>query len=152
MTLPSSAPVSLAEAISCVSGYDPRALPVARVNEIIDRVVAPVQAVERVSVRAALGRILGEDVVSPIDVPSHDNSAMDGYALRASDLLANGATRLRVAGTALAGQPFTGRCEPGEAVRIMTGAVMPDGLDTVVIQEGVSVEADQVVVPPVQQA
>jgi molybdopterin molybdotransferase len=150
MTHPPSAPVSLDEAISCVSGYDPRALPVAQANEIIERVVVPVQAVERVSVRAALGRVLGEDVISPIDVPSHDNSAMDGYAVRAGDLLADGPTRLKVVGTALAGQPFAGRCGPGETVRIMTGAVMPEGLDTVVIQEAVTVDNGLVLVPPGQ--
>ena len=144
--------MSLTEAISCLSDYDPRALPVSRVREIVDRVVAPVEAVERVAIRSALDRILAEDLVSPIDVPSHDNSAMDGYAVRAADLAADAPPRLRVAGTALAGAPFTGRAGPGEAVRVMTGAVMPDGFDTVVIQEVVRVEGDQVEIPAGQQA
>jgi molybdopterin molybdotransferase len=89
-------------------------------------------------------------VISPIDVPAHDNSAMDGYAVRAADLSSAGETRLTVAGTALAGQPFSGRVGPGECVRIMTGAVVPAGADTIVIQEAVHVEGQEALVPPLQ--
>jgi molybdopterin molybdotransferase len=142
---------NLAEAISCLSDYDPDALPVASVREIIERVVTPVEAIERVAIRAALGRVLAEDLISPIDVPSSDNSAMDGYAVRADDLAATGPTALRVAGTALAGQPFAESAGHGEAVRVMTGALMPEGFDTVVIQESVVVEGDRVIVPAGQQ-
>jgi len=142
---------NLAEAISCLSDYDPDALPVASVREIIERVVTPVEAIERVAIRTALGRVLAEDLISPIDVPSSDNSAMDGYAVRADDLAATGPTALRVAGTALAGQPFAESAGHGEAVRVMTGALMPEGFDTVVIQESVVVEGDRVIVPAGQQ-
>jgi len=144
--------MTLTEAISCLSDYDPNALPVSKVREIVDRVVSPVEAIERVSIRAALDRVLAEDLVSPIDVPSSDNSAMDGYAVRAADLAANGPTSLRIAGTALAGVPFAGSAGAGDAVRVMTGAVMPEGFDTVVIQEVVQVDGDRVLVPAGQQA
>jgi molybdopterin molybdotransferase len=146
-----SAPQTLAEAISCLSDYDPNALPVARAREIIDRVVVPVEAVERVALRSALGRVLAEDIASPFDVPASDNSAMDGYAVRAADLAPDAPTTLRIAGTALAGRPFDGAAGPGEAVRVTTGAVMPAGLDTVVIQEIVRIDGDRLTVPPGQQ-
>ncbi len=71
--------------------------------------------------------------MSPINVPAHDNSAMDGYAVRFDDLATK--TRLKVAGTAFAGTPFQGPAGPGEAVRIMTGAMIPDGTDTIIMQE-----------------
>jgi molybdopterin molybdotransferase len=139
---------TLAEIASCVSGYDPNALPVAQAQEFIARLVPQVEAVESVAIRAALGRVLARDIVSPIDVPAHDNSAMDGFALRASDLAAQGETELRIAGTGLAGQPFAERAVPaGQCVRIMTGAVMPAGLDTVVPQEFVQVANERVRIP-----
>ena len=144
-------PQTIAEAISCLSAYDPNALPVAQVHEIIDRVIVPVDAIERVAIRSALGRVLAEDVVSPIDVPSSDNSAMDGYAVRAADLASDQATPLRLAGTALAGQPFAGEAGAGDALRVTTGAVMPAGFDTVVMQEIVDLDGDRVVVPAGQQ-
>ena len=85
--------------------------------------------------RSALGRVLAEDVHSHIDVPAHTNSAMDGYAVAGVDLAESGSRELRVIGTAWAGRPFTGGVRPGECVRIMTGAKMPPGTDTVVMQE-----------------
>jgi molybdopterin molybdotransferase len=126
---------SLDDIAACVAGYDPNALPVAQAQEFIARLVPRVQAVESLALRSALGRVLARDIVSPIHVPSHDNSAMDGYALRAADLAADGDTLIGVAGTAFAGEQFRGAVGPGQGVRIMTGAVMPDGLDTVVPQE-----------------
>jgi len=68
--------------LSCADDYDPNSMPVPRAREVIARFLSPIGTIERVSVRAALGRVLAEDVISPVDVPSHDNSAMDGYALR----------------------------------------------------------------------
>ncbi len=133
---------TLEQIASCIDGYDPQALPVAQAQEFIARLVPQVQAVEQVALRSALGRVLARDVVSGIDVPSHDNSAMDGYALRGMDLADNAPTLLPVAGTGLAGQHFSAPVPPGHCVRIMTGAVMPDGLDTVVPQEFVSVAED----------
>ena len=133
---------SLQQIASCVTGYDPNALPVVKASEFIARLVPRVQAVESLAIRSALGRVLARDLVSGIDVPSHDNSAMDGYALRSVDLLGAADTLIEVAGTAYAGTPFGDTVPIGQGVRIMTGAVMPDGLDTVVPQEFTRTEAD----------
>lgn len=141
-------PPSLEQVASCLGGYDPKALPVAQAQEFIARFVPRVQAVEKLVLRAALGRVLAADVVSPIDVPAHDNSAMDGYALRGTELATDAPTRLKVAGSGFAGQQFEGEVPPGACVRIMTGAVMPAGLDTVVPQEFTTLEGDTVVIPP----
>ena len=133
---------------SCMDDFDPSSLVVEQALERIHASVAPVAGVERVAVRETLGRVLAAPVLSPIDVPVHDNSAMDGYAVRASDAARapgapeDGAAALRVAGTSWAGRPFSGEVGPGECVRIMTGAVMPRGADAVVIQENVRLGAD----------
>ncbi len=126
---------SLHDIASCIAGYDPDALPVAQAQDFIARLVPRVQAVEQLALRAALGRVLARDVVSTIDVPAHDNSAMDGFALRGADLAADGDSILPVAGTALAGAVTADALPPGHCLRIMTGAVLPAGLDTVVPQE-----------------
>jgi molybdopterin molybdotransferase len=141
----------LADIISCMSDYDPEALPVARANEVIRSFVAPITGVETLPVREALGRVLAENIISPIDVPSHDNSAMDGYAVRSADLSADAPTTLTEVGIAFAGKEYGGEVGPGACVRIMTGAVMPAGTDAVVIQEIVQVEGKHVTVPPGQQ-
>lgn len=138
---------TLEQIASCVAGYDPNALPVAQAQEFIARLVPRVTAVESIALRSSLGRVLARDVVSQIDVPAHDNSAMDGYALRGADLQANTDTVLRVAGTGFAGQNFSGEVPAGHCVRIMTGAVMPDGLDTVVPQEFTQSEGLSVRIP-----
>jgi molybdopterin molybdotransferase len=140
-------PTTLAEIASCVSGYDPNALPVSQAQEFIARLVPRVQAVEMLAIRSALGRVLARDIVSAFDVPSHDNSAMDGYALRGSDLSASGDTVLQMAGTGFAGAQFDGSVVAGQCVRIMTGAVMPAGLDTVVPQEFTKADGARVTVP-----
>jgi len=142
---------SLRDAISCVSGYDPDALPVAKANEVIRSFVKPVTGVELLPVRAALGRVLARDIVSPIDVPSHDNSAMDGYAVRSDDLRAAEPATLIEIGTAYAGKAFPGEVERGQCVRVMTGAVMPKNTDAVVIQEAVTAEGRRITVPPGQE-
>ena len=125
----------LADLTSCLSDYDPDALPVKQAQHIIREFVQPVGAVEQVALRAALGRVLARDIVSPIDVPAHDNSAMDGYALRGADLPPDGEARFAVIGTVYAGRPAELVPGPGECVRIMTGGVMPEGCDSVVPQE-----------------
>ena len=138
---------SLEAIASCVSGYDPNALPVAQAQEFIARLVPRVDTVEVLALRSALGRVLARDVVSAINVPAHDNSAMDGYALRGADLAAAGDTTLTAVGTGLAGQQFSGAVSKDQCVRIMTGALMPGGIDTVVPQEFVRVDGTQVKVP-----
>ncbi|WP_018413454.1 molybdopterin molybdotransferase MoeA [Methyloversatilis thermotolerans] len=103
---------------------------------------------ETVGLHDALGRVLAIDLLSPIDVPAHDNSAMDGYAFRHADLDTRGDTALDVIGSALAGRPWHGELGPGQAVRIMTGAVIPQGADTVVAQEEVCAEGTRIGVRP----
>jgi len=142
---------SLLKTLSCADGYDPESLNAERARQIILDLVEPVADVERVGVREALGRVLAEDVISPMNVPGHDNSAMDGYAVRFADLRAEGESALRLAGTAFAGRAFEGRLGAGECVRIMTGGVIPAGADTVVIQEVVRAEGDRIVVPAHQR-
>ena len=126
---------TLQDITSCLSGYDPNALPVDQAQAIINAFVTPVQAIEQVALRSALDRVLGRDMISPISVPAHDNSAMDGYAFRSSDLLAAGAITLDVVGTAFAGGAASGTVQSGQCLRIMTGAVMPADCDTVIPQE-----------------
>ncbi len=129
---------SLADVIDATPGYDPEALSVAQARRIIDQCITPLEASEKVALRAALGRVLAADIVSPISVPAHDNSAMDGYALRGADLRADAITTLRVAGTVYAGRAAGLAVGPGHCARIMTGALMPDGCDSVVPQESVA--------------
>ena len=121
-------------------GHDGPALPLSDALGRVLAAVTPVSDSERLPIRQALGRVLGSDVRSTIDVPAHDNSAMDGYALRSADLPDAAPLRLRLIGTAFAGRPFDGRVGEGESVRIMTGAPVPEGADTVVMQERVSAD------------
>ena len=139
--------MSIAKTVSCLDGYDPDSLRVDKAREAIRSCLSRVAEVERVPVRQALGRVLAQDIVPDINVPAHDNSAMDGYAVRFADL----DKPLKEVGTALAGKPFSGKVGAGECVRIMTGAVMPQGADTVVIQEVVRKEGERIVVPPGQK-
>jgi len=135
-----SQPKTLRE-ISCADDYDPDSMPVDRARELIRTFLVPVTATERVHLRAALGRVLATDIVSPVAVPAHDNSAMDGYAVRFADLAPEGETTLARVGESFAGRPSGVAVRPGECVRIFTGGVIPEGADTVVMQERAS-EAD----------
>ena len=131
----------------CYEG-DPDLLPPGEAMRRIRAHVRTVEATETVPVIDSLGRVAARDVVSPMNVPGHTNSAMDGYAC-AGDSLPDVAPRwYPLLGTAYAGTPFAGRVAPSQAVRIMTGAVMPDGTDTVVMQEHAEVDGDRVRVPP----
>lgn len=117
-----------------------RHLSVAEARAAIAAALTPITGMVTLPLADALGRVLAEDVISPIDVPAHDNSAMDGYAFDGSVLDAAGPVTLRSVGTLYAGAPFAGRVMAGECLRIMTGAVMPMGLDTVVPIELARVE------------
>ena len=130
-----------------LQGYDPKALPAHQVNAFLAQLVQPVGQTETVGVFAALGRVLASDVVSPISVPAHDNSAMDGFAFDSAALQPDRPLRLRVVGTAYAGAAFTGPVAAGECLKIMTGAILPAGLDTVVPLEFVKTEGDAVELP-----
>ncbi|MGQ0710661.1 MAG: molybdopterin molybdotransferase MoeA [Rhodoferax sp.] len=133
---------------AALQGYDPNAMRTEQVHAFLEQLALPLPDsaanTETVGVFQALGRVLAADVVSPINVPAHDNSAMDGYAFHGA-ALQGGELRLRVAGTALAGAAWRGNVAQDGCVRIMTGAVMPEGLDTVVPQEFTRLEGDTVV-------
>lgn len=133
---------------SCEDDYDPDSMPVHAANERISAALKPVRTVEHVAVRGALGRVLAEPVRATFDVPPHSNSARDGFALRDADVAAEGDTRLTLIGASFAGHPFEGTVGAGQAVRIMTGAAMPDGADTVAMQEHAEVDGDVLRVMP----
>lgn len=130
----SQTPATLRD-LPAADDYDPNSMPVAKAREHIRAFLTPITTVEHVAVRSALGRILAEDIISPIDVPGHDNSAMDGYAVRHADLEVDADVTLEVIGTSFAGKPYLAAVRPGEAVRIFTGAVIPPDCDTVIPQE-----------------
>ncbi|GIZ52068.1 molybdopterin molybdotransferase MoeA [Noviherbaspirillum aridicola] len=139
---------TLSDVISCLSDYDPDALPVVRAQQIIREFVTPIHAVEKVALRSALGRVLADDIISTIDVPQHDNSAMDGYAFDGAALDPARDLRLKVVATIHAGARHEGAVGAGECVRIMTGAPMPANCDTVIPQEFTrDASADAVTVP-----
>ncbi|MBK6470191.1 MAG: molybdopterin molybdotransferase MoeA [Betaproteobacteria bacterium] len=121
-----------------------RNLSVDEARAAIAAALRPITDSETVALAQALGRVLAADVNSPIDVPAHDNSAMDGYAFRGSDLQPAGPTTLHAVGTLFAGAPWASIVGPGQCLRIMTGAVMPAGLDTVVPLELCRVEGNTV--------
>jgi len=143
-------PQSIAQA-SCADDYDPNSMPVDKARAFIHRFLEPVSAAVRVPIRGALGRVLAEDVTSPVDVPSHRNSAMDGWAMRGADLAPAGETTLEEIGVSFAGRPFAGRVGAGQCVRIMTGGVVPEGADTVVMQERARADAKRVTFAPGQK-
>ena len=136
--------MSIDKAPSCEDVSEPALLPVDEARRRIARTLAPLEGEETLPLVGAASRVLAADVHAPFDVPARDNSAMDGYALHRASIPAAGEATLEVAGTAWAGRPFDGTLGPGQAVRIFTGAVMPDGADTVVIQEHVAAEAGRV--------
>jgi len=142
----------IAAIVSCIDGYDPDALHIEKAREAILACLSPVVETERIAIRAALGRVLAEEIVPAINVPATDNSAMDGYAVRFEDLDAGRPAVLREIGSALAGRPYAGgEMPPGTCVRVMTGAVLPAGSDTVVVQEIVRAEGARITVPPGQK-
>ncbi|WP_439518831.1 molybdopterin molybdotransferase MoeA [Hydrogenophaga sp.] len=130
-----------------LQGYDPKALSADRVNEFLTHLVEPVTETQDIGVFDALGRVLAQDVISPLSVPPHDNSAMDGFALDSRQLRPDESLRLRVVGTAFAGKAWVGDLAHGDCVKIMTGAIMPKGLDTVVPLEFVQVTGEHIEMP-----
>jgi molybdopterin molybdotransferase len=139
---------SLSDIAAALQGYDPQALPADKVNEFLAALVQPVQAIEKLGLFDALDRVLAQEIISPISVPAHDNSAMDGFAFAGSSLLAGQITKLKIVGTALAGKAWQGSVAAGECLKIMTGAVMPAGLDTVVPQEMCEISDDHISIAP----
>jgi molybdopterin molybdotransferase len=133
--------------LSCADDYDPNSMPVDKARGFISKVLTPITATERVHIRAALGRVLAQDIVSPIDVPGHDNSAMDGWAHRHADLGEAEVTAMKRVGTSYAGKPYLGHVGTNECVRVFTGAVMPEGCDTVAMQERVTEDGAGIHIP-----
>jgi molybdopterin molybdotransferase len=128
--------------------FDGPLLPVDEMERLIQQRVAPIAEAETVVLRAAAGRVLAADIVAPISLPPFDNSAVDGYAVRHADLNPNEDTRLPVAGRLTAGQHSPAMLAGGSAVRIFTGAPMPQGADTVFMQEDCRAEDGSVILPP----
>ncbi len=120
---------------------DPALLPIAEARRRIAEGVRPLDQTEAIPLGDALNRVLACDVISPIDVPAHTNSALDGYAVKGTDLPATGTRVFEVTGTAWAGKPLALEVGTGQAARIMTGAPMPPGTDTVIAQEHVQIDA-----------
>ena len=125
-----------------LTGYDTQDLPVDVVQRVIDRCITPLNDTEALPLKEALGHVLAHDLISPINVPSYDNSAMDGYAFNAADL-SDKSVQLNVVGKAYAGHPYLAQVHTGQCIRIMTGAAIPIGCDTVIAQELVSDASDE---------
>ncbi len=130
-----------------LQGYDPQALSASVAGAFLQQLAQPVTPSHSVPLMQALGCVLAEDVISPIHVPAHDNSAMDGYAFCGDALIDGTALTLTVVGTAMAGAAWAGTVAPGQCIKIMTGAVMPAGLDTVVPQEMAPRDGAHITVP-----
>jgi molybdopterin molybdotransferase len=132
-----------------LAGYDSTSLRADKVNAFLAELVSPISDIETVSLFDGLNRVLAEDIISPISVPPHDNSAMDGFAFDGAQLNISHSLVLKIIGTAFAGKAWQGTIAHGECVKIMTGAIMPEGLDTVVPQEMVVLNAEktQVTIP-----
>ncbi len=133
---------------SCADDYDPNSMPVDKARQFIHTFLTPIRGVARVPIRAALGRVLVEDIVSPVNVPAHINSAMDGWAMRFTDLTPGASTTLLEIGASFAGVPFGKPVGRSECVRIFTGGVVPEGCDTVVMQERAQADGKSITFAP----
>ena len=131
----------------CYEG-DPDLLPAAEATRRIQAHVPVIDDTQTVPLTEALARVLAHDVTSPLDVPGHTNSAVDGFALHGQTLPSTGECTVQVIGRSFAGSPYPHSVAAGQCVRIMTGAVMPAGADTIVIQEHARTDGDTVIVPP----
>lgn len=130
----------LASNASCMDDYDPNAMSVTQARHYIQQFLTPVSETETVALKASLGRVLAAPITSGLNVPGYDNSAMDGFAFRHAEA----GNALKVVGTAFAGVPFTSDIPVGCCVKIMTGAVIPPTVDTVIMQEHTSTEGEWV--------
>jgi molybdopterin molybdotransferase len=124
---------------SCADTFETDAISVDKARDIITQKTTPITKSEKLGLRSCLDRYLAEDIYSPIDVPSHTNSAMDGYAIAGDDLPIKTEQRYSVSGISYAGKPSTNAHKSGHVTRIMTGAVMPKGTDTVIMQEQIEI-------------
>jgi len=129
--------------LEILNNYDPESMPVEQARQLIQHFLLPLAEQETIPLHEALHRTLANDMPSPMNVPPHDNSAMDGYAVRFADL-ADGADKLKVIASSHAGHHYAGHVATGECVRIMTGALIPDGCDSVVMQEHVKADGNMI--------
>lgn len=130
---------------SCADPQDHHSLSVEQAQSHIDALLSPVSSWQKLALREALGHVLHEPIISPLQVPPHNNSAMDGYAIHSSEIQTTPFTLTQM-GIAYAGQPFIGNVAKGECVRIMTGAMMPPECDTVIMQEQVEAANNDITV------
>lgn len=128
---------------NCADNNDPDSLSVDVARQRIASLLPVIQGWEKCALRDALNRVLQRPIISPVQVPPHTNSAMDGYAIRSGDIQTETFALLQV-GIAYAGKPFIGKVKPGQCIRIMTGAVVPEDCDTIIMQEHAEVEADTI--------
>ena len=131
---------------SCRDDFDPKSLSADAALEQIKSGAVRIKGIEKIAIRESLNRILAEDIRSHINVPTGTNSAMDGYAVNSRDIPSSGNAELHVSGTAWAGKPYDGKLTAGSCVRIMTGAIMPERTDTVIIQEDVQITGSGIMI------
>lgn len=131
---------------TCMDDYDPNSLSIDEAQLRIHAAITPIEDHEEIPLQNALSRVLAEPVYSSINVPPYTNSAMDGYAVQGTDMPASGEKRLKVMGVVMAGKPAQHAVASGECARIMTGAKMPVGTDTVIMQEHVAVHGNEIVI------
>ena len=112
-----------------------RPVPLAEALQLARPQLVPVRERESVALHEARGRVLALGLIAPVDLPPHNSAAMDGFAIRSADFVPGGVTRLKVIGETAAGHPFDGGISEAQAVRILTGAPLPEGADRVVEQE-----------------
>jgi molybdopterin molybdotransferase len=127
--------------LASMEDYDPNSMPVEQARQLIKQFLAPVTEYENIKIQDAFHRTLAADVLSPMNVPPHNYSSMDGYAVRHADLT-GASNKLKKIGSSFAGHGFAGSVAAGECVRIMTGALIPDGCDSVVMQEQVKIDGE----------
>jgi molybdopterin molybdotransferase len=136
----------------CASEYDPNAISVEQARLVMNQFLTAPTQTQSLALAHALHHVLAQDVVAPFATPPHDYSAMDGYALRLSDLEMANNQGLPIAETWLAGHPTHNALPPRSAIRIMTGAPIPEGADVVVMQERARIENERVVILELPQA
>ncbi len=131
---------------SCMDDFDPGSIDA---EQALQQILISVEALsesEIVPIREALGRAVTKEVSSMVNVPGHTNSAMDGFAIRGAEIPTNGQQAFSVIGTSWAGRPYLGPVNKGECIRIMTGAAMPKNTDTVIMQERVQKDGNNILI------
>ncbi|MGZ8186577.1 MAG: molybdopterin molybdenumtransferase MoeA, partial [Methylobacter sp.] len=133
-----------------IDSCSPISNPLISLEQALERIreaINPVAGSEKVMLKNALGRILSQSIYSPINIPPDRNAAMDGYAFSSADINREHPFTLGLAGTSWAGKPFKGQLQPGQCVRIFTGAVIPDQADSVIMQERVQAKGQTIHFP-----